>query len=88
MAHTVTDILVCAAKNHIPETSLNARIRMYWCYEPSVQAAKRLLNRAIKSFRARKDGNNKQAMREAAKHTNQHAKTLTGTSGLLRSMIA
>ena len=64
MAHAMTDILVRAANDHIPKTSSMARIRIYWCYDPSVQAAKRLLNRAIKRFRTRKDDNNKQAMQE------------------------
>ena len=65
MAHTMTDILVRAANDHIPKTTSKSKVRMYWCYDPSVQAAKRLLNRAIKRFRARKDDNNKQAMHEA-----------------------
>ena len=65
MSHTLTDILVCAANDHIPKTALNTRIRMYWCNEPIIQAANRLQNRAIKRFRARKDDNNKQAMHKA-----------------------
>ena len=65
MAHTMTDIVVWAANDHIPKTASKSRISMYWCYDISVQAAKRLLNRAIKRFRARKDDNNKQAMHEA-----------------------
>ena len=91
MAHTLTDILVRAANDHIPKTSSSARIRMYRCYNPSVQAAKRLLNRAIKRFRARKGDNNKLAMHEAGEKYESAcnlAKTLTGTRGIPRSTFA
>ena len=47
MTYSMTTILFDAANVHIPKTSTKANKRMYWCYDPNVQAAKRSLNRSI-----------------------------------------
>ena len=56
--------LIDAANGHIPKTSTKVNERMYLCYDPNVQAAKRSLNRSIKMFRKNKNDPNKFQMLE------------------------
>ena len=64
MAYSMTTILIDAANVHIPNTSTKANKRMYWCYDPNVQAAKRSVSRSIKMFRKNKNDPKKFQMLE------------------------